>query len=1161
MKKSVGNSSQKTNKTIDNTIDAKMRLAIEWLTTQPENALTLVNDLLESNNQNLLLWVIATRANTRLGQYFQAGECVDKALKIDANHIEAIYAKSDLLYRSERLVEAEVYLKDAITRTTGGTSRPLRLLYATILQKTKQYEGAQRLYKQLTDEEPENWLSWNNLGLVSQELSRFSDMDDAYERSCALSKDNPQPFFNHIVGSHYSPQRSAEEILGLCKKWQKKFKPDMVNRADARNKAADKCLRIGLVSDGLRMHPVGQMIITGFEHIPASQIAFYAYSTNYHEDHLTHRLKRMCEKWMVIENVTNNDLDKIIRADEIDILFDLCGYNANSRMQAFQLAPAPLQIKWVGGLISSTGLETMDYLLSDSVETPEWADSLYTEKLIRMPDDYICYDPPFYLPAVNDNPFKKNGYITFGCFNNTAKINEVLLTQWAALMQSVPDSRLFLKSFNFDNRNLTEYVLTTLERHGITRERVRIEGESSHQALLACYNDVDIALDPWPYSGGLTTCEAMAMGVPVVTLPGPTFAGRHSASHLVNAGLQELVATDWQNYIDIAVGLARDVESLSIIRSNLRDIFLASPVCDGQRFARNFAEAMRAVWQRYCEGKAPAALTLNNDAAPYFEGDAEPMVLAMPTEVAPAQAKEPNQVFEFNLSGKIFMMDYGANLATSNKFITLAGLETFFFILMDTVGTIQEAHLPLRRKSIQHITLHALGNGESAPAWLCLDKTHSSNLKPLDRTRAQIITEVQTQSSRLDDIHGLDKLDWFVFDNRYDLKPVFEFGQRILSGCLVLEVRVCFNDTHDGQMPFDDIRRLLEASGFVFHRFNDIEYEQPFSLEGQELLKPTQMLAAKALFLPCSSRLTKLEIGQREKLAFILHVVYGLHDMALQVLQTYSMQRAELYINEVLPQYKSIPENVNQARKHSLPKRLVISLTSWHKRFNTLHMTLQCLLKQTIKADRVILWLAESECHLVPDNVLKLGAQGIDIKYCDDIKSYKKIIPTLVEEPDAFIVTADDDLSYAPDWLEKLVDAWDGNYKTVTAHRAHKIVLDKKNIPVPYEKWNWNYRDSSDLSYLIFPTTGFGTLYPPHCFHQDVGDRNIFEKLSLNADDVWLYWMCRLNDRKFRVVDVESQFLEWEGTSVNALWRNNLLNGDNDIYIKNMISHYGFIYD
>lgn len=1159
MKKSYGKSFQNSNKNVNNTVNKKMHLAVDLLATKPENALTLVNELLVDNCDNPLLWVIATKANMRLGQFLQADECIEKALIIDPNNIDVIYAKSDLLYRSERLAEADAYLSNAITRTPSEVSRPLRLLYATIMQKTKKYEEAQRIYKQLTFEDPENWLQWNNLGMVGQDLSQFNDMDAAYERSCALSKDNPSPYFNRIVGAHYNPQSSAEDILALCKFWQQKFVPDTVSRAVAKTKAADKCLRIGLISDGLRLHPVGQMIVTGLEHVPLSQIEFFAYSTNYKEDHLTHRLKRMCAKWMVIEHVSATELDKIIRSDEIDILFDLCGYNANSRMQTLQLAPAPLQIKWVGGLISSTGLEAMDYLLSDSTETPEGADVLYTEKLIRLPDDYICYEPPFYLPTINDNPFKTNGYITFGCFNNASKINDILLTQWASLMHSVPNSRLFLKSFNFENNNLTEHVLTQLEAHGINRKRIRIEGSSLHQALLASYNDVDIALDPWPYSGGLTTCEAMSMGVPVVTLPGPTFAGRHSASHLVNAGLKELVATDWQNYIDISVGLARDEESLSIIRSNLREILLASPVCDGQLFARNFADAMRAIWQRYCEGKAPAALTLSNDAAPHFEGDAEPMVLAMPADISVSKAKVQSDGFEFNLAGKIFMMDYGANLATSNKFMMLAGLETFFFILMDTVGAVQDAHLPQRRKSIQHITLHSLGNGESAPAWLCLDSHHSSNLKPLDTTGAQIITEVQTQTSRLDDIHGLDKLDWFVLDNRYDLKPVFEFGQRILAGCLAVEVRVSFNDTHEGQMGFDDIRRLLNNSGFVFHRFNDIEYKQPLSPES--LPESTQMLAAKALFIPCASRMEAMEAGQCEKLAFILHVAYGLHDVAMQVLQIKSAERAGLYLSEILPGHKTVSENDNRTRKHSLPQKLIVSLTSWHKRFNTLHMTLQCLLKQTVKADRIILWLAESERHLVPDNVLKLERQGIDIKYCDDIKSYKKIIPTLVEEPDAFIVTADDDLSYNPDWLEKLVNAWDGNYKTVTAHRAHKIILDKKDMPVPYEKWNWNYRDSSDLSYLIFPTTGFGTLYPPHCFHEDVGDRNIFEKLSLNADDVWLYWMCRLNDTKFRVVDGESQFLEWEGTSVNALWRNNLLNGENNNYIKNMISHYGFIYE
>lgn len=238
------------------------------------------------------------------------------------------------------------------------------------------------------------------------------------------------------------------------------------------------------------------MIVMGLEHVPASQIEFYAYSTNYREDHLTHRLKRMCANWRVVEHIGATELDKIIREDEIDILFDLCGYNANSRMQTFQLQPAPIQIKWVGGLISSTGLVGMDYLLSDAIETPEWADSLYTEKLIRMPDDYICYDPPFYLPAVSEMPVKTKGYFTFGCFNNASKINAFLLNQWAVLLHCVPDSRLFLKSFNFDNENLKERVLTTLEGHGIARKRVRIEGMAPHQELLACYNEVDIALDP-----------------------------------------------------------------------------------------------------------------------------------------------------------------------------------------------------------------------------------------------------------------------------------------------------------------------------------------------------------------------------------------------------------------------------------------------------------------------------------------------------------------------------------------------------------------------------------------------------------------------------------------------------------------------------------------
>ncbi len=360
MKKSPAKSFQNSEQPIDHSIKEKMRLAVEWLSTQPEKSLNVANELLVENATNYLLWVIAARAHQRLGQFFQAGECVDKALKIDSNNVEAIYAKSDLLYRSDRLAEAEEYLSTAIHQVEKNAANPLRLLLATVLQKSKKYEEAQALYKQLTAEMPGNWLYWNNLGMVQQDLSQFNEMDEAYQHSCEVSKDNPTPYFNRIVGAHYNPERSAEDILKLCKSWQENFPPRSVKRAVAKNKAPDKCLRIGLVSDGLRLHPVGQMIVMGLEHIPASQIEFYAYSTNYQEDHLTHRLKRMCASWRVVEHIGAAELDKIVREDEIDILFDLCGYNANSRMQTFQLQPAPIQIKWVGGLISSTGLAGME---------------------------------------------------------------------------------------------------------------------------------------------------------------------------------------------------------------------------------------------------------------------------------------------------------------------------------------------------------------------------------------------------------------------------------------------------------------------------------------------------------------------------------------------------------------------------------------------------------------------------------------------------------------------------------------------------------------------------------------------------------------------------------------------------------------------------------
>lgn len=1145
----------------------KIQRAVDLLAQQPAEALALTTELLSRDDQNPLLWVVCGRAQEKVGDFFNADESLNKALSINANYDEALFAKGNLYYRQDRLDEAEVFLINAISKLDNETSRPLRSLLATIQQKLKKYEPALSAFEGLAKEDPTNWLYWNNMGMIFQDLSDFERMEEAYQRSCELTTSNPITYFNHIVGSHYNPSKSAEDILQLCVSWQEKFElPEKSIRAISKDLMSNKTLRIGMVSDGFRSHPVGNMITLGLSHVPPEHIDFYAYSTNFTQDHVTDKIQRLCKKWQIIDGLSDSTVEKIIKEDEIDILFDLCGYNANSRMQLFQKGVTPIQIKWVGGLISSTGIKNMDYLLSDYVETPEGVDHLYTEKLIRMSGDYICYDPPYYLPALSSPPVTKNGYITFGCFNNASKINDSLLELWAHLLNQVDNSRLFLKSFNFINETLSERILTTFQSYGISRDRIILEGASPHRELLESYNKVDIALDPWPYSGGLTTCESMAMGVPVVSLPGPTFAGRHSASHLVHAGMAELVAENAQQYIDIAVGLTNDINSLSFIRQHMRDILLASPVCDGKRFAQGFSDSMRAIWQRHCEGKAPGALSLSANEPPKFTDDLSSVALIHPTENTNSEQVINNDGFEFQLNGKIVMMDYGAVLSRSDKFINLSATDAIYSIVMDVLGEVEENHLPLSKKSLQHIKLHMLGDGEDTSVYMCLDGRYSSDLKTLSQDNNQsewaaykVITQLEIPSSKLDAIHGLDRLEWFNLDNRFNLCKIFEHGARILKSTLLLAIQFRFEATHQDQMSFDEICNALYLHDFMFHSFNEINYAEDVIIEGHEPLPSSKMVSAQLLFIPTRDRQVSLNNEQREKLAFILHAGYRLHDEAARILLAISPQRAKIYLNEVSSNSSLLHLNRVNSKKHGLPNKLVVSLTSYKKRFSTLHLTLDCLLKQSLKADRIILWIAESERALLPDKITAFSHKGIEIRYCDDIKSYKKIVPMLVEDANAFIVTADDDLAYQSDWLEKIVSAWDGDYKTVVAYRAHKARIDSAGMPVDYKNWEWQYSDSSVRSGLIFPTTGFGTLYPPHCFHHDVTDEKLFEKLAPQTDDIWLYWMCRLNGAKFKVVGGEMDVREWKGTSDDALWHSNLSNGQNDKNIAKMISHYGFI--
>ncbi len=363
----------------------------------------------------------------------------------------------------------------------------------------------------------------------------------------------------------------------------------------------DRPLTIGLLSGTLRSHPVGWLTVAAFEALDPESFELVCLTQNTApEDPITRRYQCISANWVEIGHLSDAQLTQTARDRAIDILIDLGGYGDAGRMAACANRLAPVQIKWVGMQAHSSGLPEMDWFLTDRWETPEGFDNLYSEKLLRMPDGYVCYSPPAHAPDVAELPALQHGYVTFGCFNNLAKITPVVLETWAEILRRLPMARLILKTHQLSDPATADRLRQSLIALGMNDSRFEFRGSSGHRASMANYNDVDVILDPFPYSGGLTTCEALWMGVPVVALPGEIFASRHSASHLANIGLADWVCDSVSEYIDLAIARTTDLHGLAALRSSLRERMRRSPLCDAPRFGKAFGTALRQAWQTWC---------------------------------------------------------------------------------------------------------------------------------------------------------------------------------------------------------------------------------------------------------------------------------------------------------------------------------------------------------------------------------------------------------------------------------------------------------------------------------------------------------------------------------------------------------------------------------
>jgi predicted O-linked N-acetylglucosamine transferase (SPINDLY family) len=419
-------------------------------------------------------------------------------------------------------------------------------------------------------------------------------------RALELDPGRPMLQTRLAAGMLYAPGVAAQEMFNAHRDFAQSMRafvpaetspPPLPSPSDA-----DRRLCIGLLSSDFHEHAVSKFLMPLLAHLDKASFEIICYHNQSLEDHQTQRLRAMVSGWRNVTSLSEEALAAAIRQDKVDILVEVIGLSAHPCPLTLMLKPAPLVISWMG-YPASTALPTIDYRIVDSLTDPAGAESLHTERLIRLDPCFLCFPLPDQPPPVRE----PHTGITFGCFNTVQKISDELLRTWAAILNSVEGSRLLIKSNGLQDPLLQEQLRQRIARAGLDPARAEILPPTKTQSEhLAWYGKVDIALDTYPYCGTTTTCDALTMGVPVVSRFGDAHARRVGVSLLTVAGLPELCVPDEQGYINAAIALAKNPARLAELHKALPAQVAKSPLCDQPAFAKRFGEALRQAWRELC---------------------------------------------------------------------------------------------------------------------------------------------------------------------------------------------------------------------------------------------------------------------------------------------------------------------------------------------------------------------------------------------------------------------------------------------------------------------------------------------------------------------------------------------------------------------------------
>jgi len=553
------------------------------------NAARLAGDAESYNNLGLAL--------QEAGEREQAEASYLAALERRPDMVEA-HANLGRLYQATgRLEQAEASLRRAL-RSRPDLAEAHNTLAAVLLDQGRLAE-AEVCCRQAIACRPGYAEAHACLGTVLTAMGRLSEGEASFRRALDFRPDYLEPRSALLYAHHFRADRPVQE----CLEEARMYGLEVSRRAKERYSTwlastAPERLRVGLVSGDLGEHPVGYFLQGLLAQFDRSRLEVFAYPTHRRSDVLTDRIRSYCTGWTPLYGHDDAAAARLIHADGVHVLFDLAGHSAHNRLPVFAYRPAPVQATWLG-YFATTGVAEIDYLLADPVSVPPEHRGHFSEAIWYLPETRLCFAPPSFDIPVTPAPAVAGGTVTFGSFQDLTKVNDAVLALWARVLISLPGARLRLQNRQLADAAVRRQLGQRLQALGVAADRVSMHGPQPREGYLAAHAEVDLILDTFPFPGGTTTCEALWMGVPTLTLAGDRLIGLQGASLLTAAGLSDWVAATPAEYVDKALAFGRDLPALARLRAGLRAQVLASPLFDAPRFAGNFEAAVWAMWQRW----------------------------------------------------------------------------------------------------------------------------------------------------------------------------------------------------------------------------------------------------------------------------------------------------------------------------------------------------------------------------------------------------------------------------------------------------------------------------------------------------------------------------------------------------------------------------------